>query len=147
MVGGKISQSDAEKAAADALEGKPAPTFETPESRRAAKQAEREAKQAAKDEKARLRASKLVDKVEAAIKALTGKDETAAAIQAFRAEWSDYGHEGLKAVYGISWQDEYKALKINTTTEDVLSFIVTKDKWNKPNGAVQAELRERGLIA
>lgn len=114
---------------------------------REAKAAERQAKADEKAAKAAARASKLVDKVEAAIKALTGEGETFEAIQVFRNEWSDYGHEGLKAVYGISWQDEYKALKINSTTEDVLSFIVAKDKWNKPNVAVQAELRERGLIA
>jgi len=106
---------------------------------KAARQAERDAKAAEKDRKGTERAVKLVDKVEAVIEKLGGRET-------FLAEYEMYEHNGKKPTYGMSWMDEYKHLKINTTTEDILSYIVTDDRWNKPNDYVLAELTKRGLI-
>ena len=105
---------------------------------REAKAAEKKAKADEKAAKAAARAVKIVDKVEAAIEKLGGRE-------VFEKEYSDYGHDGRKSIYGLSW--ERPELKITSTTEDLLSYVKTGLRLHQPNEAVQAELRERGLIA
>jgi hypothetical protein len=104
---------------------------------KAARAAERKAKTDAKEAKAAARAIKVVDKVEEAIAKLGGRE-------VFAAEYSDYGKDGLKSIYGLSWKRP--ELKITETTEGLLSFIKIGDWLHKPNAAITAELKKRNLI-
>lgn len=113
---------------------------------REARAAERQAKADAKEAKAHARAVKIVDKVQKAIRDLTGEGEDFEAIQVFKNEFSDHGKDGKRSLYGLSWEDEHKHLKITSTIEDILMYIVTDDRWNKPNAAVINELKNRNMI-
>jgi hypothetical protein len=100
---------------------------------REAKAAERQAKKDTKDAKSRERAVKLVDKVEAAIEKLGGR-------QVFDTEYSLYGHDGRKSIYDWAFDN------CQSTVGDVLYDLKDGEQYRHINQFVKDELRKRGLV-
>jgi hypothetical protein len=104
---------------------------------RGTKAAERQAKKDEKARKAAERASKLLDKVEKAIESMGGRE-------AFRDDYSLYGHDGRKSVYDFTFN-------LPPTVGDVLYWLKDEQETpgkrsiHRPNDAVQEEATKRGL--
>jgi hypothetical protein len=103
---------------------------------KAQRAAERDAKKQAKAEKAQARAAKLVDKVEAAIEKMGGRD-------AFRNDYSLYGKDGRKSVYDFNFD-------LPVPVGDVLYEMKQRQEEGRShhsmNEYVRNELTKRGLI-
>jgi hypothetical protein len=110
---------------------------------REAKRAERQAKQDAKAAKALDRARKHALKVEKALYQLTGHADPKSAVEAFRTEWSEYGHDGRKNLYDATI--DLPAMVGNTLSAMMNHYSGTRGVYEL-TPAVKTALTERGLI-
>lgn len=112
---------------------------------RDAKRTEREAAKAAKFEKALERARKHADKVAKALVTMTGESDLDAALEVFNRDWSLYGHDGRRSVYGATFD-------MPSQVGDTLYYLAerkdnpSKRSLHEPNEAGRKALVEKGLI-
>jgi hypothetical protein len=110
---------------------------------REAKRAERQAKKDEKAAKALDRARKHALKVEKALYQLTGHADPKSAVEAFRTEWSEYGHDGRKNLYDATM--DMPAMVGNTLSAMMNHYSGTRGVYDL-NEATTKALTERGLI-
>lgn len=110
---------------------------------RDARRREREAKQNAKAAKALERARKHALKVEKAMYQLTGCADPKSAVEAFRLEYSSYGHDGRKSLYSATI--DLPAM-VGNTLSAMMSHYSGERGVYELNEATKTALTERGLI-
>jgi hypothetical protein len=110
---------------------------------REARRAEKQAKQDEKAAKALDRARKHALKVEKALYQLTGHADPKSAVEAFRTEWSEYGHDGRKNLYDATM--DMPAMVGNTLSAMMNHYSGTRGVYDL-NEATKTALTERGLI-
>jgi hypothetical protein len=110
---------------------------------RDAKARERQAKKDAKAAKALDRARKHALKVEKALYQLTGTADPKSAVEVFRTEWSEYGHDGRKNLYDATM--DMPAMVGNTLSAMMNHYSGTRGVYEL-NEATKTALIERGLI-